>query len=212
MNSIARAKQGGLIAVLAATACSVYEAPDGEAGSSPFTTVSAEASGNENASTDDVVVGDDESSSSGLGNDDTTSSGPASTGSPPQTSGPAEPQTCGERCVSRIDCSIGEACLTTTEGEECLAEECAACFAEGRSCSQSAACGFSECGPVNPDFSDTCTDPCTSAADCSAGEACLELLELGMVCVPSGCQGCFDIEQGCTWETTTCAFTGCGDV
>jgi hypothetical protein len=129
--------------------------------------------------------------------------GGADTGVPPSG-------TCELPCVGDVDCDAGEACLTTLDGHKCLPQECQGCFEAGSSClSNAVTCEFGECGPVDPNFSDTCEEPCNSEVDCNAGEACLTLADVGNVCVPAECQSCFDGGQPCSWNGASCEFTAC---
>jgi hypothetical protein len=118
--------------------------------------------------------------------------------------------TCGSACVDATGCDAGQACLNGENGLVCLPPSCETCWAEGRSCSWSGVdCGFVECGEQDPNFSETCQQPCRSDVDCNAGEACLDSAS-GNVCLPPSCQGCWDGGQTCYSNSATCVFDMCG--
>lgn len=56
--------------------------------------------------------------------------------------------------------------------------------------------------------SETCTDYCSTSADCGPGEACLNAMD-GMKCLPTSCQGCWDAGYSCSYFATTCEFSQC---
>lgn len=116
--------------------------------------------------------------------------------------------TCRAPCTSSSDCEAGQGCLDQEGGAICLPVECETCWSENRSCySDSETCAFAECGEVDPTASETCGEPCESAASCDSGEACLEGAA-GHICVPPQCQGCWDAGQYCYWQAS-CGFDRC---
>lgn len=118
---------------------------------------------------------------------------------------------CRLACGSDAQCDAGQLCLESDSGRICLAAECTTCFDEIRTCFADDACVFTECGPQDPDFSDTCKQPCDveSGGPCNEGEVCTITGE-GSVCLPPECQTqCFDGGTSCYAADGTCEFLGC---
>lgn len=62
-----------------------------------------------------------------------------STGGPPST-------TCQQHCSNHSDCSLGESCFPTTEGNICLPVQCSGCFSNEQICQAfTLTCGFVDC-------------------------------------------------------------------
>jgi hypothetical protein len=122
--------------------------------------------------------------------------------------GQASP-TCRQPCTYDTDCTGTEACLSTSDGLICLPFECTDCFEVGASCSSNAStCEFLECGTPDPDYSDTCQEPCADASDCNVGEDCLYSSN-GWICLPPQCQSCWDDGLLCNPNQVTCDFISC---
>lgn len=120
--------------------------------------------------------------------------------------------TCKELCADDLDCDAGQSCLSTANGLVCLPFECQSCFDDARDCqSDNDTCEFFACGAQDPNFSDTCSQPCQSAADCNVGETCLDS-EGGPICLPPDCQLCWDSGLACQSSTATCEFFDCQPV
>lgn len=117
--------------------------------------------------------------------------------------------TCKQPCADDIDCDADQSCLSTSSGLICLTQECQSCFDDARECqSDNGTCEFFACGAQDPNFSDTCSQPCQSAAECNVGEACL-LSDNGSLCLPPLCQGCWDAGTSCLSSSATCEFFDC---
>jgi hypothetical protein len=134
-------------------------------------------------------------------------------GPPPQffedTDGPSE--SCRVECGDDLGCDPGQSCLLTEQsGMICLPTGCVECFDQGASCSSDEfTCEFFECGPPDPDWSETCEEPCATHTDCGLEEACLSTAD-GLRCLSISCQSCFDAGQFCYYDTVTCVFSNCG--
>ncbi len=115
--------------------------------------------------------------------------------------------TCQMPCIGDTDCDVGQSCLDTSDGSLCIPTQCQTCFDQNGSCeSNTSTCEYLGCD-VDPNS--TCESPCTTAAECNAGEACLDTATMGRICLPALCDGCFASQGFCSWNAMTCEYTDC---
>lgn len=123
------------------------------------------------------------------------------------TSTSGTPTTCQMPCVGDADCDLGQLCLDTANGSLCIPAACQTCFDQNGSCeSNTATCEYLGC---EIDTNNTCENPCDTAADCNAGQACLDTATMGRVCLPVECDSCFAAQGLCVWNATSCEYNDC---